>query len=230
MSTVTFRVPGFRVAVRVPIPRSNAPPVLIRVLREPIVDSRVVAMLGNRDEYVHCLVDLSGHDLAPHFSQAGAGMLRPRELRARVDAIFSGAHMSRVLFATAALAFVAVIAPGLAVSAATPMRSAPIVLESSESLESHESRESARQSQSAASLVRLNPATGGPAAAIHADAAQRRRGPGTRDGDGQFLAAAGTMVEGRVQLRATRSRESEPFMVALFTDDGQTHLATSHSN
>ena len=34
---------------------------------------RVVAMLGDRDEYVRCLVDISGHDLAPHFSQAGAG-------------------------------------------------------------------------------------------------------------------------------------------------------------
>ena len=74
----------------------------IRVAREQVVDSRVVTMLGNRDDYVRCLVDLSGHDLAPHFSQAGAGMLRPRELRARVDAIFQEVHMSRMRFAVAA--------------------------------------------------------------------------------------------------------------------------------
>ena len=74
----------------------------IRVAREQVVDSRVVTMLGNRDEYVRCLVDMSGHDLAPHFSQAGAGMLRPRELRARVDAIFQEVHMSRMRFAVAA--------------------------------------------------------------------------------------------------------------------------------
>ena len=79
----------------------------IRVAREQVVDSRVVTMLGNREDYVRCLVDLSGHDLAPHFSQAGAGMLRPRELRARVDAIFQEVHMSRMRFAIAAVSFVA---------------------------------------------------------------------------------------------------------------------------
>jgi TonB family protein len=85
-------------------------------------------MLDNRDEYVRCLVDMSGHDLAPHFSQAGAGMLRPRELRARVDAIFQEVHMSRMRFAVAALAFLAVTtATGLLAVAAMPLRAASLV-------------------------------------------------------------------------------------------------------
>jgi TonB family protein len=95
----------------------------IRVAREQVVDGHVVAMLGNRDEYVRCLVNISGHDLAPHFSQAGAGMVRPRELRARVDAIFQEVHMSRMRFAVAAFSFVAVtIATGLVAIAAMPLR------------------------------------------------------------------------------------------------------------
>jgi TonB family protein len=99
----------------------------IRVAREQVVDSRVVAMLGNREEYVRCLVDISGHDLAPHFSQAGAGMLRPRELRARVDAIFQEVHMSGMRVAAAALAFIGVtIATGLIAVAAMPLRASPI--------------------------------------------------------------------------------------------------------
>lgn len=99
----------------------------IRIAREQVVDNRVVALLGNRDEYVRCLVDISGHDLAPHFSQAGAGMLRPRELRARVDAIFEEAHMSRTRFAVAALAFIAVtIATGLIATAAMPLRQSEV--------------------------------------------------------------------------------------------------------
>lgn len=99
----------------------------IRVAREQVVDSRVVAMLDNRDDYVRCLVDMSGHDLAPHFSQAGAGMLRPRELRARVDAIFQEVHMSRMRLAVAALTFVAVtIATGLIAVAAMPLRTSPL--------------------------------------------------------------------------------------------------------
>ena len=100
----------------------------IRVAREQVVDGQVVALLGNRDEYVRCLVDISGHDLAPHFSQAGAGMLRPRELRARVDAIFQEAHMSRTRFAVAALSFVAVTAgTGLIAIAAMPLRASSLV-------------------------------------------------------------------------------------------------------
>jgi TonB family protein len=100
----------------------------IRVAREQVVDRRVVAMLDNRDEYVRCLVDMSGHDLAPHFSQAGAGMLRPRELRARVDAMFQEVHMSRMRFAVAALTFVAVtLAAGLIAVAAMPLRASSLV-------------------------------------------------------------------------------------------------------
>jgi TonB family protein len=99
----------------------------IRVAREQAVDSRVVALLGNRDEYVRCLVDISGHDLAPHFSQAGAGMLRPHELRARVDAIFAEAHMSRTRLALAALAFIVVtFATGLIATAAMPLRQSEV--------------------------------------------------------------------------------------------------------
>ena len=99
----------------------------IRIAREQVVDARVVALLGNREEYVRCLVDISGHDLSPHFSQAGAGMLRPRELRARVDAMFREAHMSRQRFAVAGLSFVMVtVATGLVAIAAMPLRAAPI--------------------------------------------------------------------------------------------------------
>jgi TonB family protein len=95
----------------------------IRVAREQVVDSRVVSMLGNRDEYVRCLVDISGHDLAPHYSRAGAGMLRPRELRTRVDSIFQEVHMSRTRIAIAAGSFVVVmIGTGLIGAAAMPLR------------------------------------------------------------------------------------------------------------
>lgn len=101
----------------------------IRVAREQVVDAQVVAMLGDRDEYVRCLVDMSGHDLAPHFSQAGAGMLRPRELRARVDAIFQEVPMSRARFAVAAITFVAVtIATALVAAAAMPLRAPQYVV------------------------------------------------------------------------------------------------------
>lgn len=96
----------------------------IRVTREQVVDRRVIALLGNAEEYVRCLVDMSGHDLAPHFSQTGAGMLRPRELRARVDAIFEEVHMSRMRVAFAAVTFaVVVVATGFAGVAAIPLRS-----------------------------------------------------------------------------------------------------------
>ena len=100
----------------------------IRVAREQVVDGRVVTMLGNRDEYVRCLVDISGHDLAPHFSQAGAGMLRPRELRARVDAIFQEARMSgRQLVVVTLALMMAVGATTYIAAAALPMRSPAIV-------------------------------------------------------------------------------------------------------
>jgi TonB family protein len=99
----------------------------IRVAREQVVDSRVVGMLDNRDDYVRCLVDLSGHDLAPHVSQAGAGMLRPRELRSRVDAIFQEVPMSRMRVVVAAVAFVGVtMATGLIAVASMPLRGASL--------------------------------------------------------------------------------------------------------
>lgn len=90
----------------------------IRVAREQAVDACVIALLGNREDYVRCLVDMSGHDLAPHFAQAGAGMLRPRELRARVDAIFQEVTMSRARFVIAASAFLAVTSAAVLVAAA----------------------------------------------------------------------------------------------------------------
>ena len=96
----------------------------IRVAREQVVDARVVELLGDRDEYVRCLINISGHDLAPHFSQAGAGMLRPRELRARVDAIFQEAHMSRRRLAAVTVGLMmAVSATTYVAAAALPMRS-----------------------------------------------------------------------------------------------------------
>ena len=99
----------------------------IRVAREQVVDADVVELLGNRDEYVRCLVNISGHDLSPHLSQAGAGMLRPSELRARVDAIFQEVSMSRTRFVVAALTFVSVtIATVLVASAVMPLRAQDI--------------------------------------------------------------------------------------------------------
>ena len=96
----------------------------IRVAREQVVDARVVEMLGNPEEYVRCLVDISGHDLAPHLSHAGAGMLRPRELRGRIDAILQDARMSGRHLAAAALALViAVGATTYVAGAAVPLRS-----------------------------------------------------------------------------------------------------------
>lgn len=96
----------------------------IRAAREQVVDARVVEILGNRDEYVRCLVSISGHDLAPHFSQAGAGMLRARELRARVDAIFQEGHMSSRHFTAATCALLmAVGATTYVAGEAVPMRS-----------------------------------------------------------------------------------------------------------
>ncbi len=67
----------------------------LRLAREQVVDAGVLAVVGDRAEYVHCLVEMAGHNLAPLFSPAGARMVRPRELRARVDAMFQEAVMSR---------------------------------------------------------------------------------------------------------------------------------------
>ena len=95
----------------------------IRVAREQVVDRSVVEILGDRGEYVRCLVEIAGHDLVPHLSQAGAGMLLPRELHARVDAIFKEVGMSRRRLATITIAFLSVIAATGWVTASTvPLR------------------------------------------------------------------------------------------------------------
>jgi TonB family protein len=95
----------------------------IRIAREQAVDARVIELLGNPDGYVRCLVDISGHDLAPHMAGAGAGMLRQHELRARVDAIFQEARMSkrRLVFVMLALMMLAG-APTYLAAVALPMR------------------------------------------------------------------------------------------------------------
>ena len=100
----------------------------IRAAREQVVDARVVEILGDRDEYVRCLIDISGHDLAPHFSQAGAGMLRPHELRARVDAMFQEVRMSRRHLVAVTFALTMAVGTTAYVAGATlPMRSPAIV-------------------------------------------------------------------------------------------------------
>jgi TonB family protein len=100
----------------------------IRAAREQVVDARVVEILGDRDQYVRCLIDISGHDLAPHFSQAGAGMLRPHELRARVDAMFQEVRMSsRHLVAVTFALTMAVGTTAYVAGATLPMRSPAIV-------------------------------------------------------------------------------------------------------
>ena len=95
----------------------------IRVAREQTVDARAVGMLGNRDDYVKCLVDMSGHDLSPHLSHAGAGMLRPRELRTRIDAILKEAHMSPRRAAVSACLLLSVMTgTGLLAAGMFPLR------------------------------------------------------------------------------------------------------------
>jgi TonB family protein len=129
----------------------------IRVAREQVVDARAVEILGNRDEYVRCLVNISGHDLAPHFSQAGAGMLRARELRARVDAIFQEAHMSSRHLAAATFALLMAIgATTYVAGAALPMRSQAAVNPSIPQ------RQSLTQAPVTTTRIRLNPATNEP--------------------------------------------------------------------
>ena len=128
----------------------------IRVAREQAVDSQVVTILDNREEYVRCLVNLSGHDLAPHFSQAVAGMLRARELRARVDAIFQEAHMSRrhVTAATFSL-MIAVGATTYVAGAAVPMRSQAATIPAAQP-------RSLAQAPGTGTGVKLNPAASEP--------------------------------------------------------------------
>jgi TonB family protein len=81
----------------------------IRVAREQVVDLRVLTLTGNREEYVRCLIEMSGHDLVPHLSQAGAAMVRSNELRARVDAIFQEVRMSRLRLTAVSAILAAVV-------------------------------------------------------------------------------------------------------------------------
>jgi TonB family protein len=78
----------------------------IRLAREQAVDARVLELAGDKSEYVRCLVEMAGYDLAPHL---GAGMLGTRELRARVDAIFEEVHMSRAHRILVSVALAAVV-------------------------------------------------------------------------------------------------------------------------
>jgi TonB family protein len=78
----------------------------IRVAREQVVDRMVLKLIGDRAEYVRCLIELSGHDLLPHL---GTGMLSSRELRARIDAMFQEAHMSRARMIGVSIALAAVV-------------------------------------------------------------------------------------------------------------------------
>ena len=57
----------------------------IRLHREQVVDAAVVRCTGDRRAYVRCLIALAGHAKALPLA---APMLRPTELRARVDALF----------------------------------------------------------------------------------------------------------------------------------------------
>jgi TonB family protein len=140
----------------------------IRAAREQVVDARVVEVLGNRDEYVRCLIDISGHDLAPHFARAGAGMLRPRELRARIDAIFQEVRMStRHLVAVTFALMMAVGATAYVAAAALPMRSP-----AAPGLPISEPR-AVTQAPGTTPPSKLNPASSGPIAIQFKDARLR---------------------------------------------------------
>lgn len=64
----------------------------IRLAREEMVDREVVARLGSREAYVGCLLSVAGYDLGG--LQPGVALLRRRELRHRLDALFQEVAMS----------------------------------------------------------------------------------------------------------------------------------------
>jgi len=103
----------------------------IRMAREQVVDMRVLALTGNRTEYVRCLIEMSGHDLIPHLSHAGTAMVRSNELRARVDAIFQEVRMSRSRFVAVSAVMAAVVGTAAWIAStqaplyATAVQSAP---------------------------------------------------------------------------------------------------------
>jgi TonB family protein len=78
----------------------------IRVAREQVVDRVVLKLIGDRAEYVRCLIELSGHDLLPHL---GTGMLSSRELRTRIDAMFQEGRMSHTRTIAISMVLVAVV-------------------------------------------------------------------------------------------------------------------------
>jgi TonB family protein len=101
----------------------------IRTAREQVVDREVIALIGNREIYVRCLVELSGHDLVPHLS---TGMLTGRELRTRIDAVLTQVRMSRQrAFATGLVLLGVVGATGSFASWAVPLRGASVPYEPS---------------------------------------------------------------------------------------------------
>jgi TonB family protein len=78
----------------------------IHIAREQAVDRTVLKLIGDRADYVRCLIELSGHDLLPHL---GTGMLSSRELRTRIDAMFQEAQMSHARTIAISIALVTVV-------------------------------------------------------------------------------------------------------------------------
>jgi TonB family protein len=78
----------------------------IRLAREQVVDRMVLKLIGEPVEYARCLVELAGHDLSPHL---GTGMLSSHELRARIEAMFKEAQMSRTRMIGVSIALAAVV-------------------------------------------------------------------------------------------------------------------------
>ncbi len=97
----------------------------IRIAREQVVDRQVIALIGNREVYVRCLVEIAGHDLIPHLS---AGMSSSRELRTRIDAVLEEVAMSRRRTVTTAFVLLSVVAASASVVAwAVPLTSSQSV-------------------------------------------------------------------------------------------------------
>ncbi len=95
----------------------------IRVAREQVVDRRVIELIGHREVYVRCLIELSGHDLVPHLS---TGMSSSRELRTRIDAVLEEVSMSRGRAVAAGFVLLSVIAATASVGAwAVPLQATP---------------------------------------------------------------------------------------------------------
>jgi beta-lactamase regulating signal transducer with metallopeptidase domain len=78
----------------------------IRLAREQVVDRMVLKLIGDPVEDARCLVELAGHDLLPHL---GTGMLSSHELRARIEAMFQEAQMSRTRTIGVSIALAAVV-------------------------------------------------------------------------------------------------------------------------